>query len=364
MHDQQILVLFDGHAVGLQAARHRINPVAFLDPQFLDAAHDGLAGRKSRHNGQDRIFVNHAGRPLRWHLDALQRRRLDAQIGHRLAALFAGILKRNIRAHFDQSRVQPIARRVLADTRNGDFRPLDDQRRTDGEGRRRRITRHRHALRFQLGIAGQSDHPALIRLLGLNIRTEPRQHALCVIACGFFFDHNRLARRIQSGQENRRFHLRRRHRNRVAHRSGICRTHDGHGQTPAVATIGLRTKQCDRVRDPRHRAGPQTGIAREGGRDIAGGHGPHDQPHTGARIAAINHLIGLCKSANADAMHRPVATAMIRHLGTKGPHRARRIQHIVALKQTADRGFANAQRAQDQRTVRNGLVTRHGCDAR
>ena len=50
---------------------------------------------------------------------------------------------------------------------------------------------------------------------------------------------------------------------------------------------------------------------------------------------------------------------MFGHRRTKGPHRLGRVQHVFTLEQAGDVGFPNRQRTQDQRTVRNGFVTRN-----
>ena len=58
---------------------------------------------EGRGDGQDRIFVDHRGRPLGRHLDAGQRRASDAQVGHRLAAVLALVLEGDVGAHLAQA---------------------------------------------------------------------------------------------------------------------------------------------------------------------------------------------------------------------------------------------------------------------
>ena len=52
------------------------------------------------------IFVDHGGRALGRHLDALQAAALDVQVGHRLAADLALVLEGDVGAHFLERRVE------------------------------------------------------------------------------------------------------------------------------------------------------------------------------------------------------------------------------------------------------------------
>ena len=194
VHDQRVFILFDGHAIGLKPARHGVNAVRFLNAQLLDAAHDGLAGGKGRHDRQDRIFINHRRRPLRRHLNALHiAAEAHAQIGHRLAAFFAGVLEFNLGPHLDQGEVKPVAGQVLTDAGHKNVRPLNDQRGADRESGRGRITRHGHGLRAQLGLAGEGDDIALFRGLNRQCRAKAQKHPLGMVARWLLFNHHGLA---------------------------------------------------------------------------------------------------------------------------------------------------------------------------
>ncbi len=180
-----------------------------------------------------------------------------------------------------------------------------------------------------------------------------------MIPCGLFLDHHRLPRRIQPRQQHCRFHLCGWHFHFIAHRNRIGRANNRHRQPPANTAIGLHSEQPDRPCDPPHRTAAQTGIPRECRGNRTGRHCAHNQTHTGARIATINHIVRLGKPANPDPEHRPFTATMFDHIRAKGAHRPRRVQHIVALQQSGDLGLAHRQRTQNQRPVRNRLVARH-----
>ena len=72
-HDQVVAVDFAVDAVALQARGDRRQPVGFLHPQFVKAAHPRLALGEARRHREDRIFVDHRRRALGRHVDALQR---------------------------------------------------------------------------------------------------------------------------------------------------------------------------------------------------------------------------------------------------------------------------------------------------
>ena len=218
-------------------------------------------------------------------------------------------------------------------------------------------------LGLKLGLARQGDDPAFIRLLDRNLGAEPCKHPLGVVTGGLCLDHDGLARSVQPGQKHGGFHLRRRHRHRVAHRKRVPRTDERHGQTPAAASVGLAAELGKRVRHPRHRPAVQARIAGKGRCDRRGCHRPHDQAHAGPGIPAVDHLRRLGKAANADTMHRPAPAAVFRHLGPEGAHGLGRVQHVLPFKQAFDRGLANAHRAEDQGAMRDRLVARHLCRA-
>ena len=95
--------------------------------------------------------------------------------------------------------------------------------------------------------------------------------------------------------------------------------------------MGLRAKQRQRVCHARHGAFVQAGIAGKSGADAGGGHRPHDQPHPGARVAAINHLARFGKPAHTHPVDAPSARRVALHIGAKGAHGLGGIEHILPL---------------------------------
>ena len=211
----------------------------------------------------------------------------------------------------------------------------------------------------QFGLAGQADHPHPVLDRHLHLGAETRQHPLGMVPRRFRLAHHGLARRVQPGQQHRRLHLGRGHGQCVVHRDRILRPHQRQRQPPALASVGPRAEQRHRIGDPPHRPRPQRGIAGEGGTEGRGRHRPHDQPHAGARIAAVDHVLGLGEAAHAHALHRPVAAAVIGDLRSEGAHRLRGVQHVLAFQQPRDPGLAHGQRPQDQRPVADRLVAGH-----
>ena len=74
---------------GGEAGGDRGEPVAFLDPELVQAAHARRPGGEGGGDGEDRVFVDHRGGARGGDVDALQLARPDAQIGDLLAAFDA-----------------------------------------------------------------------------------------------------------------------------------------------------------------------------------------------------------------------------------------------------------------------------------
>mmetsp|Transcript_13705 Transcript_13705/g.21952 ORF Transcript_13705/g.21952 Transcript_13705/m.21952 type:complete len:246 (+) Transcript_13705:1144-1881(+) len=180
-----------------------------------------------------------------------------------------------------------------------------------------------------------------------------------MITRGFFLNHHSLPRRIKSSQQHGRFHLRRRHRNFVTHRNRIFCANYGHRQASTGTPHRGRSKQRNRISNPRHRTAVQAGVSREGHRDVAGRHCAHNQTHTCARVAAVNHRVRLGKPAHAHTMHRPIAFAVVDHLCAKSRHGFAGVEHVFAFQQAGDFGLAHCHRSKDQAAMADRLITRH-----
>ena len=166
-----------------------------------------------------------------------------------------------------------------------------------------------------------------------------------------------IAGRRQPRQQHRGLDLGRGHRRAVQDRQRIARALQRQRQAAALtAGDDPGAHQFQRIDDPPHRPRAQRGIAVEDGRDRAAGHGPHHQPAAGAGIAEIERSLRLREPGDADPAHDPRERAGSLHLRAQRPHRFGGIEHVFALEQARNPGFADRQRAQDQGAVGNRLV--------
>ena len=85
--DQIVARYLDLDAVDAQHGGGGFQPVGFLDPQFLQAAHDGGALGEGGRDSEHEIFVDHRRRAFGRHLDATQLRGAHPQLRHRLAGV-------------------------------------------------------------------------------------------------------------------------------------------------------------------------------------------------------------------------------------------------------------------------------------
>src|SRR5256885_1371796 len=106
-----------------------------------------------------------------------------------------------------------------------------------------------------------------------------------------------------------------------------------------------------RIQPPPHRPAAQRRIAVENSRNRAAGDSPHHQPASGTGIAKIERRLRLREPGYTNAAHRPGEFTGSLYPCAQGPHRLGGIQHVLALEQARNPGFADRQRAQNQGTV-------------
>ena len=156
-----------------------VEPVAFLDPQFGEAAHDRAAAcaqaAATARIGYSSIIDGARSGGMS---APLQRAGADTQIGDRLAALDALVLERDIGAHLVEAREQPGARRVEPDIRDRHLGARHDQRRDERERGRGRVARHGDRRRGQLGLALDRDAAAAVGI-GLDPDASRRNGPAC-----------------------------------------------------------------------------------------------------------------------------------------------------------------------------------------
>jgi hypothetical protein len=177
------------------------------------------------------------------------------------------------------------------------------------------------------------------------------------VAAGLGLDHRGDAGRRQPRQQDRGFDLRRRHRRPVQDRQRIACAIERQRQAATLAACaGLRTHQFQGIEDPPHRPAPQRGVAVEDRGNRAAGDRPHHQPTAGTGIAEIQRRFGLREPGHADTAHRPCEIAGPIHFCAECLHGLGGIEHVFALEQPGNPGFADGKRAQDQGPVRDRLV--------
>ena len=144
MHDEVVALDRVRHARRRETGRDRGEPVRFLDPQLVQAAHAGRPFGEGGGDGENRVLVDHRRRAVRRHVDACEPARADAQIGDGLAALVALVEALDLGAHLEEGGEEPGPQRVHHHALDDHLRAGHDQRRDEREGRRGRVRRHDH----------------------------------------------------------------------------------------------------------------------------------------------------------------------------------------------------------------------------
>ena len=129
-----------------------------------------------------------------------------------------------------------------------------------------------------------------------------------------------------------------------------------------VALGGLqhaRAHPLQRVEHAPHRPLAQRSIAVERRGDRRAGDRADRQPAAGAGIAEIERAGRLRKAGDADAVNSPHALRRPLQAGAERAHGLGGVQHVLAFQQAGDRAFADRQRPENQRPVRDRFVPRH-----
>ena len=347
--DEALGLLLDLDAAGAQALDHQRDPVAFLDPHFAHAAHDGDAVGEGSCRGQDRIFVDHRGGAGFRHDHALQGRMAGGDVADVLAAGLTPVRYGQVGAHLDPGVEQASAQGVQHHPLDRHHRARHDQTRRQGEGGRGRIARHGDEGSGQRLTTLQRDRPALAHFFHADLGAEGAQHPFGVIATLLRLRHRGDALGVQASQKYGRLHLGRGHRLHI-----VDRRQRPAGQGDREPVLGRLPVEPgahvgQRAGDALHRPLPQRGVAVEGGRQRIAGGRPHQQPHAGAGVAAIDHRQR--RSEAARPLDPPFAVAGPLDLGAEGFDRAGGGQDVVAFQQTLDLGDAGGHAAQNHRAV-------------
>ena len=170
-----------------------------------------------------------------------------------------------------------------------------------------------------------------------------------------------LARRVEPGQQHRRFDLRRGHRQRVfdRHRVRARRSPRAAARPPSRVTK-RRAEARQRVGDTAHRPAAQRGVAGDEAGESGGSRGCR-----AAAAPRCRNCRDRCMSAGSARPPTPTpSTSQRPSLRRSTPAPSARIaaavaQHVLAFEQAGDLGAADRERAQHQRAVRDRFVARH-----
>jgi hypothetical protein len=292
------------------------------------------------------------------HRDGFQPRAAHPEIADRLAGGVAAIEDLDRTAHLAQGLDQTDAVRIEADLAQGDVRAFPQQGGHQRKGGGGWIGGDGDRPACELGLALQPDEPALGRLLDRERGAEMAQHQLGMVARRLGLDHAGFAGRVESGQQDRGFDLRRGDRQAVADRHRRRRADHRERQPAAVACRDRRTHLAQGRRHAFHGAAAQRCVAGEEGGDRMGRDQPHQETRAGAGIAHVDDVGRLREPADAATGDAPAPLAVLRDGRAERPHGRRRAQHVLALEQALDAGLADGERPQHQRAMRDRLVSR------
>ena len=133
------------------------------------------------------------------------------------------------------------------------------------------------------------------------------QHPFGVIAGGLRLDHRRRPRRVEAGEQYRRFDLGRGHRERIDDRDRIGGAADRERQSAALPRHEARPETAQRVDNAVHRPAPQRRVAGDERGDRVRRQHAKEEPRRGSRIAEIEQVFRLGERPDANAVDIPSA---------------------------------------------------------
>ena len=262
-------------------------------------------------------------------------RRLDADVGAHPAQ------------HVDEAEPGRVDRHRL----DRDVGTRRDQRRDDEERGRRRIARNLERERF--GRSGAHAHVATVDLDG---NTQRRQHAFAVIATRRGRHDLGRARRLETREHERRLHLRARDRQLVPRPSELPAMDDERCVGAAGAAVDACPHGTQWLGHTAHRTLIERRVAGQHRKERPAGQHPRQETHRGTAVAAVEHAFGLAQPAEAGA-HHAHRIGVVLDLDAERLERGARRGHVVPGREVRDRAGTARQRRENQRTVRDRLVT-------
>ena len=262
-------------------------------------------------------------------------------------------------AHLAQRLKKPGPERVHHHALDDDVGTRNDQRGDDRKRGRRGIGGDDDGRGTQFRPADEGDPPPFALGRDGDLGAEMREHLLGMVARGLRLDHGRRARRVEAGEKDGRFDLRRGDGSAIFDRRGIAGPLEHDRTAPAIGLgQNLRAHQPERIEDAPHRPLAQRGVAVEGRGNSVAADDAHHQPRAGAGVAEIERFARRQNRAEPGAANPPLA----------GPEtlddRAERLarlagpEHVVALEQPLDLRFAAGQEAKQEGAMGDRFVAR------
>jgi hypothetical protein len=175
----------------------------------------------------------------------------------------------------------------------------------------------------------------------LDVGAGGGQHFFGVGSCRHGFVHGRGALSTEAGQEDRRFHLGTRHRQRVLGAPQAPAPYRQRRQAALVAAIDARPHEPQGDRHPVHGPAGDRGVALQDGEAVDGGHEPGQQPDAGARVSHVDDRIRLVQAGlptvDVDLAPRRSGLARCPHGPCpQGHHRRQSVAHVVPVGEAPD----------------------------
>ena len=194
-----------------------------------------------------------------------------------------------------------------------------------------------------------------------ELGAEGPQHPLAVVPALYRLDHGGVPGCREGGQHQGAFHLGRGHGGADCGAVKLLALDRQGGQVAAAAPGDLGPHLDQGAAHPLHGSASQGAIARE--HEVAAGPAGQQaehQAHGGARVAAIEHVLGFAQAIEAHAFD---AHRLARLNGgdghAHGPQAGGGAEGILGGQQTRDAGRSLGDRAKQQGPVRNRFVARH-----
>ncbi len=325
-----VAVDLDPGAERAEPGRDAGDPVRFLVAQLAGAADDGRAGRGRGGQAEDRDLVDRGGHVGRTEVHGVQARRAHDQVGQRLADAVVG--RRPVRALVDVGAHRPEdvddgpAGRIDADVVDDELGVGVDGARDEPERSRRDIARDPLRDRVHRHTSCHRHRDRAVRRVGpLDRHAACPKHPFRVVARRDRLANRRPTRRPKPRQQDRRLHLRARHRRLVLDRPERGTTDHGQGRKGVVpAGVEHGAHRAQRFDDTSHRAATQRIVAIEGGRHRQPGEHAGHQPQARPGVPAVERRGRLPEPVGArrvDAVvDRPAALGDPLDRGAEGRH--------------------------------------------